>query len=114
MCFAIKEGKVPRLSMKNHGFSRATTAVTTIPDGRMSNITGTYIFQMRCNPIGGQAFVQGNVVNIPVDIAPTVRLLPWNLNDNKQLLLSLSKKEYKKCGYMKTLDLYMFGRQHII
>ena len=23
-------------------------------------------FQMRCNPIGGQAFVPGNVVNIPL------------------------------------------------
>ena len=38
-------------------------------------------FQMRCNPIGGQAFVQGNVVNIPVDIAPTVILLPQNLKN---------------------------------
>ena len=43
--FAIKQGKVPRLTVKNGmGFSRTTTTVITVPNGRLSNITCTYIF----------------------------------------------------------------------
>ena len=61
-------------------------------------------FQMRCNPFGGRAFVQGNVVNIPVDIAPTVKLLPQNLNDTQTVAIKFKyKKEYKKCGYYENI-----------
>ena len=43
--FAIKQGRVSILfGEKWYGFSRTTTRVTTIPNGRTSNITYTYIF----------------------------------------------------------------------
>ena len=59
---------------------------------------------MRCNPIGGQAFIWGNVVNIPVDIAPIVELLPWNLNDTQTVAIRFKcKKEYKKCEYYENI-----------
>ena len=57
---------------KWYGFSRTMTRVTIIP-----------------NPIGGHAFVRGNVVNIPVDIAHTVKLLPQNLNDTQTVSIKL-------------------------
>ena len=67
-------------------------------------------FQMRCNPIGGQTFVQGNVVNIPVDIAHTVKLLPQNLNDIQTVAIMFEcKKEYKICEYCENIrSLYVW------
>ena len=54
-------------------------------------------FQMRSNPISGQAFVWGNVVDISVDIAHTVKLFPQNLNDTQTVAIKFKyKKEYKK------------------
>ena len=71
-------------------------------------------FQMRCNPIGGRAFVWGNVVNIPVDIAPTVKLLPQNLNDTQTVAIKFKhKKEYKKCEYYENIrPLYVWKAAH--
>ena len=42
--------------------------------------------------------------NIPVDIAPTVKLLPWNLNDTQTVAIKFKhKKEYKKCEYYENI-----------
>ena len=61
-------------------------------------------FQMRYNPIGGWAFVWSNVVDIHVDIAPTVKLLPWNQNDTQTVAVKFKhKKEYKKCEYHENI-----------
>ena len=44
-CFAIKQGKVPRLSMKKAwGFPQQPLQLQLYPMERMSNITCTYIF----------------------------------------------------------------------
>ena len=54
---------------------------------------------------GGQAFVGVNVVNIPVDIAPTVKLLPQNLNDIPTVAIKFKcKKEYKRCEYHENIS----------
>ena len=39
------------------------------------------LFQMRSNILGGRTVVRGNVVNIAVDIAPTVNKLPHGINE---------------------------------
>ncbi len=51
-------------------------------------------------PVGGQKFVCGNVVNVPVDIAPTVTMLPRMLNDTKTIAIKFKwRKQYKKCEF---------------
>ena len=114
--FAIKQGKVPRLLVKNGmGFPEQPPELQLYPREECLISSVLTFFQMRCNPIGGWAFVWGNVVNIPVDIAHTVKLLPQNLNDIQTAAIKFKcKKEYKNVNTVKTLDLYLFGRQHII
>ena len=73
--FAINQGKVKRLSMKNGmGFPEQPPGLQLYLVEKCLISPVLTFFQLRCNPIGGQAFVRGNVVNIPVDIAPTVKL----------------------------------------
>ena len=38
--------------------------------------------ELRC---GGQQLVHGNIVNVPVDIAPAVNTLPRNMNDTETI-----------------------------
>ena len=40
-------------------------------------------FQMRTHFMGGRTQVLGNVVNGPVDVAPTVQTLPRTLSDTR-------------------------------
>ena len=57
-CFAIKEGKVPRLSVKNGmGFPEQPPELLLYPMEEHLISPVLTFFQMRCNPIGGQAFV---------------------------------------------------------
>ena len=37
--------------------------------------------QIRNLPCGSQKLVHGNIVNVPVDISPTINTLPHTLND---------------------------------
>ena len=54
-------------------------------------------FQMRTHFTGGHTQVLGNVVNIPVDVAPTVQTLPRTLSDTETLVVKYKQKlEYKK------------------
>ena len=53
--------------------------------------------QIRSHPVGCQTFVQGNIVNVPVDIAPTVNALPCNFSDTETIAIKFKrKKQYKK------------------
>ena len=44
-------------------------------------------FQMRTHFMGGRTRVLGNVVNVPVDVAPTVQTLPRALSDTETLVV---------------------------
>ena len=44
-------------------------------------------FQMRTHFMGGHTQVLGNVVNIPVDVAPTVQTLPRTLSETETLVV---------------------------
>ena len=54
--------------------------------------------------VGGQTFVRGNSVNVPVDIAPTVNTLPRSLNDSETETIKFKrKKQYKKCEFKENI-----------
>ena len=56
--FTIKEGKVPRLSVKNGmGFPEQPLQLQLYLMEECLISPVLTFFQMRCNPIGGQAFV---------------------------------------------------------
>ena len=61
-------------------------------------------FQMRTHFMGGCTRVLGNVVNVPVDVAPTVQTLPRTLSDTETLVVKYKQKlEYKKCEFWENI-----------
>ena len=48
--------------------------------------------QMRELPRGGQFCVKGNVINVPVDIQPTIKALPRQVDDTCTIPVKLKKK----------------------
>ena len=61
-------------------------------------------FQMRTHFMGGHTRVLGNVVNVPVDVAPTVQTLPRTLSDTETLVVKYKRKlEYKKCEFWENI-----------
>ena len=57
-------------------------------------------FQMKTHFMGGRTRVEGNVVNVPVDVAPTVETLPSSLSDTDTFVVKYKRKlEYKKCEF---------------
>ena len=60
-------------------------------------------FQMRTHFMGGR--VLGNVVNVPVDVAPTVQILQRTLSDTETLVVKYKRKlEYKKCEFWENIQ----------
>ena len=56
------------------------------------------------HPVGGQTFVRGNFVNVPVDIAPTVNTLPRSPNDFETVTIKFKRKEqYKKYEFKENI-----------
>ena len=59
---------------------------------------------LRDHPVGGQTFVRGNFVNVPVDIAPTVNTLPRCLNESEIVTIKFKRKiQYKQCEFKETI-----------
>ncbi|KAJ8048677.1 ATP-dependent DNA helicase PIF1 [Holothuria leucospilota] len=48
--------------------------------------------QMRELPRGGQFSIKGNVVNVPVDVMPTITALPRNLSETQTVPIKLKKR----------------------
>ena len=62
-------------------------------------------FQMRTHLMGGCTRVLGNVVNVPVDVAPTIQTPPRTLSDTETLVVKYKQKlEYKKCEFRKNIQ----------
>ena len=62
-------------------------------------------FQMRTHFMGGCTQVLGNVVNAPVDVAPTVQTLPRTLSDTETLVVKYKQKlESKKCEFRENIQ----------
>ena len=56
--------------------------------------------QIRELPCGDQYFQKGNVINVPVDVQPTVNCLPRPMDENFTVAVQLKKKlAYKKVDF---------------
>ena len=68
-------------------------------------------FQMRSNILGGRTIVRGNVVNIAVDIAPTVNKLPHDMNELHTVAVTYKHKlQYKKCEFRENVRPFVVWR----
>ena len=102
---AIRDGKVPKLSLANgmkwpdkppeldlHQLEERLFALR-IP-----------FMQIRELPRGGQYSLKGNVINVPVDIQPTVSCLPRPMDENFTIAVQLKKKlSYKKVDFKENI-----------
>ena len=60
--------------------------------------------QIRELPRGGQYSLKGNVINVPVDIQPTVNYLPRPMDENFTVVVQLKKKlSYKKVDFKENV-----------
>ena len=60
--------------------------------------------QIRELPRGGRYSLKGNVINVPVDIQPTVSCLPRPMDENFTIAVQLKKKlSYKKVDELENL-----------
>jgi hypothetical protein len=55
-------------------------------------------------PSGGQFSVKGNVVNVPVDIQPTIQSLPRKIDETGTIAVKIKRRlEYKSCDYSENV-----------
>ena len=95
---AIRDGKVPKLSVAN-GMKWPDKP----PELDLHQLEERLIalripfMQIRELPRGGQYSLKGNVINVPVDIQPTINCLPRPMDENFTVATQLKKKlAYKK------------------
>jgi hypothetical protein len=101
----IKENKIPRLSLANKmGFPDKPKELELFPlEERLVSLRIPFM-QIRQLPSGGQFSVKGNVVNVPVDIQPTIQSLPRNIDESGTIAVKLKKRlEYKSCDYSENV-----------
>ena len=90
---SIKTGRIPKFSIENKmGFPPQPKELKL--NGMEERFTAPRLtlFQMRDLPCGGQKSVRGNSVNLPIDIAPTVDMLPRTLDNTETTAIN-----YKHC-----------------
>ena len=102
---SVKEGKTPKLSIGNKmGFLELPHQLELYSMEERLIAPRIVFILLRDHPVGGQTFVRGNFVNVPVDIAPTVNTLPRSLNDAETVTIRFKrKKQYKKCEFKETI-----------
>ena len=95
---ALKLSKTPKLAVSNGcSFPLKPAELTLHPLEERLIAQRIPFMQMRSLPRGGQFSVKGNVVNVPVDIAPTVASLPRNMNETQTIAVKLKRKlQYNK------------------
>ena len=98
---SIKEGKIPKLSIENKmGFPQKPKELDL--NGMEEHFTAPRLtlFQMRDLACGGQKSVRGNSVNLPIDIAPTVDMLPCTLDNTETIAINFKRRMcYKGCAF---------------
>ena len=102
---AIRDGKVPKLSVAN-GMKWPDKP----PELDLHQLEERLIalripfMQIRELPRGGQYSLKGNVINVPVDIQPTVSCLPRPMDENFTIAVQLKKKlSYKKVDFKENV-----------
>ena len=102
---AIIEARIPKLSVYNKmGFPEQPPEFKLFTMEERLIAQRIPFMQIRSHPIGHQTFVWGNIVNVPVDIAPTVKTLSRNLSDTETVAIKVRrKKEYKKYEFQENV-----------
>ena len=103
---AIKDGKIPKLSVANKmGFLPIPPELKLYLMEERHIALRIVFMMLRDHPVGGQTFVRGNFINVPVNITPTVNTLPRSLNETETVAIKFKrKKQYKKCEYKETIQ----------
>ena len=100
---SIKNGQVPKFSVTNKmGFPVQPKELNL--NGMEERLTSPRLtlFQMRDLPCGAQKSVRGNSVNLPIDIAPTVDMLPRTLDNSETIAINFKRRLcYKGCAFKK-------------
>ena len=98
---SIKTGRIPKLSLENKmGFPPQPKELKL--NGMEERFTAPRLtlFQMRDLPCGGQKSVRGNSVNLPIDITPTVDMLPRTLDNTETIAINYKHRLcYKGCAF---------------
>ncbi|CAC5400691.1 unnamed protein product [Mytilus coruscus] len=102
---AIKKQKILRFSIANKmGFPQRPKELNLYPlEERLLSLRIPFM-QIRQLPRGGQLSVKGNVVNVPVEVQPTINSLPHTLEKSGTISVKLKKKlEFKKCDFSENV-----------
>ena len=102
---ALKHDKIPRLSLANRmGFPEKPKELDLYPlEERLISLRIPFM-QIRQLPRGGQFSIKGNVVNVPVDVQPTIDALPRTLDQSGTISVKLKKKlTYKSCDFKENI-----------
>lgn len=94
-CFkALKDGeKTPKLSVRNGMKWPEKPQILNLHPLEERLISQRIPFmQIRELPRGGQMLVKGNVVNVPVDIQPTVNAFPRQIDEHVTIAVKLKKR----------------------
>ncbi|XP_062566991.1 uncharacterized protein LOC134229291 [Saccostrea cucullata] len=92
-CHALKDEKIPKLSVKNGMKWPEKPDVLNLHPLEERLISQRIPFmQIRELPRGGQMSVKGNIVNVPVDIQPTVNALPRQMDEHVTIAVKLKKR----------------------
>ena len=102
----LRDGKVPKLSVAN-----GMKLPDMPPELDLHQLEERLIsqripfMQIRELPCGGQYSLNGNDINVPVDIQPTVSCLPKPMDENFTIAVQLKKRlSNKKWTFKKMLD----------
>ena len=101
----IRDGKVPKLSVAN-GMKWSEKPKELHLHQLEERLIALRIpfMQIRELPRGGQYSLRGNVINVPVDIQPTVSCLPRPMDENFTVAIQLKKKlTYKKVDFKENV-----------
>ena len=95
---SLQKGQIPKLSVANGmTWPSKPDELNLHPlEERLISLRIPFM-QIRELPRGGQYCIKGNVVNVPVDIQPTINTLPRQMDENFTVPVKLKKKlAYKK------------------
>ena len=102
---ALREGKPPKLSVANGMKWPDKPPELNLHQLEERSIALRIPFmQIRELPRGGQYSLKGNVINVPVDIQPTINCLPRPMDENFTVAIQLKKKlSYKKVDFKENV-----------
>ena len=102
---ALRERKCPKLSVAN-GMKWPDKPVELNLHQLEERLIALRIpfMQIRELPRGGQYSLKGNVINVPVDIQPTINCLPRPMDENFTVAIQLKKKlSFKKVDFKENV-----------